>query len=154
MVGYDKAYQEKEVWASGGTFQDIASNNVSGTTVSAGTGTFTTGAITTVNHTTCSGATVKANNVVVAGSIDKTVGAGSPVEWNYMVQAGSSALSSNTKWVSYPTAFGGVPIVTVTNLTAVGGALDVSDIGNIGSFQASGANASDKFMWVAVGQRA
>ena len=139
MVGYNKSYEEKEVWASGGRFKDVSSIYTSGTSSAVGTG--------SVNA-------LRFRNSSFAGSINSVVGIGSPVVWDYMVQAGSDTLSSNTKLVSYPTAFGGVPIVTLTNYTLVAGALGIGNTGNVGSFQASGASASDKFMWIAVGKKA
>ena len=105
---------------------------------------------TTVSGATVKGATISGTNIVNSEGKLRSVGTGSGTSvFGALVQAGSSALSSNTIWVVYPTAYTGKPSVSIHNITAEG-AMRVCTT-TAGSFQASGTNTSDEFTWMSIG---
>ena len=118
----------------------------------------------TIKGTIISGGSAKITTISgtdifnVNGELESSI-CGSPSVFGAIVQAGSSILSSNVKWVVFGTAFTGSPVVTISDMTFVGSAALPSIIGPVigsigcGSFCASGAGAgaSDAFTWIAVG---
>lgn len=100
---------------------------------------------------------VQAGKVIDNSQRVAVLGTGSPSTWGLIGQVGSDALSAgSSKWVTFGTAFGGAPDVSVTNLTTVANDGLAVIAGSIvaGSFYVEGQTASDVFSWMAVGTRA
>ena len=106
-----------------------------------------------VSGLTIKGTTISGNSIVNnEGKVQSvSIGSGTAV-YGAIIQAGSGVLDSNDAWITFPTAYTGLPTVTASNRDDVDASLHLSAGSlNAGSFHVIGTNASDNFSWMAVG---
>ena len=113
-----------------------------------------------VNQAVTSTETISGTNVYAktssyaGGKLLSPVGTGSPTTWGLGFQAGSGATAGGSNaWVSFGTAFSGVPVSVNTVETETAGEWSFAPIGSwsAGSFYVETKSATKAFSWNAAG---